>query len=217
MYSTATVQVVYLTGTLQPGNFHNFIDTHFIILSLWYNNKIINMRFDCKGDAYTSVLPFYITVTLSDAGRNYRPKHVVVNEMNKLICSALWCCGIRRINTPIYNKVITGPWDNFATVKLVEILPYIRWVLGSILGPSSVHTDSSWFITVPRTECPACHRGGPGWIPGQFMWDLWWKNWQWDRFVSKHARFGSPLLVSFHNASFCHRYCIISTTHSVVK
>jgi hypothetical protein len=26
--------------------------------------------------------------------------------------------------------------------------------------------------------CPASHRGGPG----QSLWDLWWTEWQWDRF-----------------------------------
>jgi hypothetical protein len=25
-------------------------------------------------------------------------------------------------------------------------------------------------------------RGGPGSIPGQVMWDLWWKEWHWVRF-----------------------------------
>jgi hypothetical protein len=28
----------------------------------------------------------------------------------------------------------------------------------------------------------ASHRGGPGSIPGQVMWDLWWTKWHWGRF-----------------------------------
>jgi hypothetical protein len=24
--------------------------------------------------------------------------------------------------------------------------------------------------------------GGPGWIPGQVMWDFWWTKWHWGRF-----------------------------------
>ena len=29
---------------------------------------------------------------------------------------------------------------------------------------------------------PASHRGSPGSITGQSMWDLWWTKWHWDRF-----------------------------------
>ena len=42
------------------------------------------------------------------------------------------------------------------------------------------------------------HRG-PGSIPGQSMWDLWWTEFHWDRFVSKYS--GLPLSVSFHQSS----------------
>jgi len=37
-----------------------------------------------KGDGYTSVLHVYVIIELyDDDGRNYRPKHVVVDVMNK--------------------------------------------------------------------------------------------------------------------------------------
>ena len=36
------------------------------------------MYFNCKAVASTSVLSFYVNVALSDDGRNYRPKHIVV-------------------------------------------------------------------------------------------------------------------------------------------
>jgi hypothetical protein len=45
------------------------------------------------------------------------------------------------------------------------------------------------------------HRGGPGSIPGQSMWDLWWTKWHWDRFFPEF--FGFPLSVSF-------RWCSIT-------
>jgi len=47
---------------------------------VWHNNKIINLYFNCKEVASTSVLPFCIIVVLPDDGHNYRPKHVVVYD-----------------------------------------------------------------------------------------------------------------------------------------
>jgi hypothetical protein len=41
------------------------------------------------------------------------------------------------------------------------------------------------------------HCGGLGLHPLQGMWDLWWIDWHWDRFLSKS--FGFSL-----SASFCH-------------
>jgi hypothetical protein len=31
-------------------------------------------------------------------------------------------------------------------------------------------------------KSPTSHRGDPGSVPGQSMWDLWWTKWHWDRF-----------------------------------
>jgi hypothetical protein len=45
----------------------------------------------------------------------------------------------------------------------------------------------------------AYHRGGPGSILGQSMWDLWWTKWHWDKFFSEY--FGFPLSISFHRCS----------------
>ena len=36
-------------------------------------------------------------------------------------------------------------------------------------------------------------------IPDQSTWDLWWTEWQWDRFFSKYLIF--PLLVPFYQCS----------------
>jgi hypothetical protein len=52
-----------------------------------------------------------------------------------------------------------------------------------------------------RNYAFASHRGGPGSIPGQSMWDLWWTKWQWDSFSPSTSVFscqfhstGAPLL-----------------------
>jgi len=54
----------------------------FYYLIICYNNKIINLDFNCQEEASASFLPFYIIAALSNDGQNYRPKHVV-NVMNK--------------------------------------------------------------------------------------------------------------------------------------
>jgi hypothetical protein len=46
-------------------------------------------KVSCKGEVCTSVLPFYVIASLPDDGHNFRPKHVVVNVMNKRIFSRL--------------------------------------------------------------------------------------------------------------------------------
>jgi len=43
------------------------------------------LHFNCKVEASISVLAFYIAAALPEDGCNYRPKHVVVNVMNKSI------------------------------------------------------------------------------------------------------------------------------------
>jgi hypothetical protein len=73
---------------------------------VWHNNKIINLYFNCKEVASTSVLPFCIFVVLPDVGHNYRSQHVVGFMMNKRICSLLECRTIRRISKPTLIKQI---------------------------------------------------------------------------------------------------------------
>jgi len=38
-------------------------------------------------------------------------------------------------------------------------------------------------------ELLACHCGGLGLIPGQWMLDLWWTKWHWDRFFCEYFGF----------------------------
>ena len=56
---------------------------------------------------------------------------------------------------------------------------------------------------LPNTICALYYRtmtgrGGPGSIPGQFMWDLWCTKWHWDRIFSST---GLPLSISFNLCS----------------
>ena len=53
-------------------------------------------------------------------------------------------------------------------------------------------------------QLPASHRGGPGSISGQSVWDLWWTKWHWDRYFPKY--FGFPLSFSFHRCSITCKY-----------
>jgi hypothetical protein len=58
------------------------------------------------------------------------------------------------------------------------------------LGLSTIE-GKSYSLYLVNQSIPASHRGGPGSIPGQSMWDLWWTKWNWDRFF--HEYFGFPL------------------------
>jgi len=41
-------------------------------------------------------------------------------------------------------------------------------------------------VPLPARPSPSC---GWGSVPGQSLWDLWWKNCDWDRFFSEHSVF----------------------------
>jgi len=45
-------------------------------------------------------------------------------------------------------------------------------------------------------KSPVFHHRSLSSIPGQFMWDLQWADWKWDRFLSK--RFSFPLSAPSH-------------------
>jgi hypothetical protein len=52
----------------------------------------------------------------------------------------------------------------------------------------SVHNGSGgWSL--------ASHRRGPGSIPGQPVWDLWWPKWHWDTFSSRTSVFQCSILI----------------------
>jgi len=79
--------------------FQQFYGYKFYFSIIWYNNKIISLYFNCKGEACTSVIPFSANVTLPHDGPSYRPKHVVVNVMNKWRYNPLYRYSSLRINT----------------------------------------------------------------------------------------------------------------------
>jgi len=57
-----------------------------------------------------------------------------------------------------------------------------------------------------------CRLGGPGSIPGQSGWYLWWTKWHWDMFLSEYFKF--DLLVSLHPSS-CLRFRLSSTLYDI--
>jgi hypothetical protein len=86
----------------------------------------------------------------------------------------------------------------------------------------SLHSIN-WLVFTTEAECVYCavrteslkviqdklslsHKG-PGSIPSQSMWDLWWTKWHWDRFFSQYSR--SPLSVSFHQGSKLFFSCML--------
>jgi hypothetical protein len=69
---------------------------------------------------------FYIAVTLPDAGRNYWPKHVALNVINKWIYHHLWCYTERKINqqTPIESL-------SFFVKVYIKLSVLFHWQVGS--------------------------------------------------------------------------------------
>jgi len=60
-------------------------------------------------------------------------------------------------------------------------------------------------------KSPVSHRGNLGWIPGQYLRDLWWTKWHWERLLSKN--FGFPLsLLSPVLLHKCYTHLHIKTT-----
>jgi hypothetical protein len=73
------------------------------------------------------------------------------------------------------------------------------YIAAKSLKFSRRHTQAE-FIQIGRLchQSPAFHSGGPGSLPGQSMWDLWWAR-HWDWFFSKF--FGFPISVPFRGCS----------------
>ena len=65
-----------------------------------------------------------------------------------------------------------------------------------------------------RDQSRGFHHRVPCSLPGQSMWNLWWKKWEWDRFFSKY--FGFPLSVSFCQCSIL-IYSSILALNSFIK
>jgi hypothetical protein len=73
---------------------------------------------------------------------------------------------------------------------------YTMHLVIDLLTPTNRHSK---YIYRGRTMAQASHRGGPGSITGQSMWDLWWTKWHWDRLFPEY--FGFPPSISFYRCS----------------
>ena len=94
-----------------------------------YNKKIINFYFKCEGDLSASLLAFYILEALPNDGRNYRPKHVVVNVMNKWIYNLVNKANLVHNLFLVYLSICTcfgRLWAHHSSPKYVEIDKYTR-------------------------------------------------------------------------------------------
>jgi hypothetical protein len=58
------------------------------------------------------------------------------------------------------------------------------------VADSSEHGNKP-FVAIPQVGWFVASQG-TGLSPGQFVWDLWWMEWHWDRF------FCSPLIFPHH-------------------
>jgi hypothetical protein len=76
----------------------------------------------------------------------------------------------------------------------------VQWLVQTLRNIKYIH----WPCHGSGGQSPASHRGGPGSIPGQSMWDLWWTKWHWDRFFSMY--FGFFLSISFHRCYITRKY-----------
>jgi len=70
---------------------------------------------------------------------------------------------------------------------LVKIVNWLRWT--NVLYVRLCHDSGHWPLATEEWWS----------VSGQAMWNLWWKQWQWDRFFSDCLHF--PLLVSFHQCT----------------
>jgi hypothetical protein len=88
--------------------------------------------------------------------------------------------------------MLTDPWDFFPAFSIVSYTSCVtRWYVTTV-----IHCARQCHGSCGKS--PASHRGGPGSIPGQSMWDFWWKKWHWDRFPLPPKYFDFPRSISFH-------------------
>lgn len=69
---------------------------------------------------------------------------------------------------------------------------------------------------------PVSDRESPGSVPGQSIWDLWWKKWRWERFFLRVSRFSTvriikPSLHTHISVTSYLRYVILANDHAVKK
>jgi hypothetical protein len=63
-----------------------------------------------------------------------------------------------------------------------------------------VDTEKTYSHAIAQFVDASLSPEGPGSIPGQSMWDLWWTRWHWNKSFCKYFSF--PLLALFSTASY---------------
>jgi hypothetical protein len=107
-------------------------------------------------------------------------------------------------------SVVTGqqltrePWHG----RMIEVVNLVVWFTfwidkcqscnawDAISTSSSLPSPASWDVPWLRRLVSGLSQLKPDFAPGQFVWDLWWTEWHWNRFISEFL--GFPLSVSFH-------------------
>lgn len=122
----------------------------------------------------------------------------------------------------IVKSHIIGTFVNLLTsvgYKIFVNCPRKLWLLCLLASSSSVWRLSRiatcfsalWRRKETRLKV-SCHRGGsPGSILGHSFWYLWWKKWQWDRFLFKYL--GVSLSVWFHQRTVLHVPSTVDAVH----
>jgi hypothetical protein len=129
------------------------------------------------------------------------------------ICNCVWVLIefyllLLRMLTYLYNFVnsscnvsVTGEISPFLLKQTVVIAVLLNMCL-----LRNTVTDLSRPCHSSDGQSLASHRGGPGSIPGQVMWDLWRTTWHWGRFspstsvplAKSHSADCSTLIKMYH-------------------
>jgi hypothetical protein len=104
--------------------------------------------------------------------------------------------------TPVESWWLGTLISKISRASLGLTQPPIHWVpqtlSPTLKRPGLGANHSSLSGTEVKNECavswsggypPVFYRRGPGSIPGQFVWDLWWTKWHWDRVFPEYFSF----------------------------
>jgi hypothetical protein len=106
---------------------------------------------------------------------------------------------MKLIKSHILSKTLaflknTAIWDFLLVIPLASYGPIHTYL------PTDIMTEHRALdVLLHRRLVTGPLLWKPGSSPGQSMWGLWWKKWQWDRIFL--PKFGFPLSVSFHKCS----------------
>ena len=100
----------------------------------------------------------------------------------------------------VYSFVLIGESINQLSIQCspeiqIFLLPTTGWNLCFTFERFQVQFSAPIPSTLTdallrlSAKCPVSDGGGTGSMPGQFTWDLWWKKWHWDGFLSEYLGF----------------------------